>query len=372
MSDRLGAIVDFNDVVTFGDPVIANTLATVVKDRLAATHCREFRLTSRVMVLVFDAEEAATAKRSLTQIDRDLTSSHHGKLEWRIFDLDSELSEFRAACRALVDRASSHPAHEELLFRLDADRLGAVVHIVDALATVDLATHMRIQPAIRFDGGKPKSVEFEETWVSMESLEQALDAPLQSDAYRFGVVTELLDLRVLRAIVSDYKTGRDYSLNFHARNVLTGQFEAIARKTVESRRRQMIFEIGASDLIQDAEQFTAAVKLLREFGFRVALDGVIWPAVESITKTGADVHFVKVPWNEAFKSAGDKERRAVRDMLARYPNRIFVLCRCDDAEATKIGLDLGFAVLQGRGVVVPTASVQRARRSAPRGSRERH
>jgi len=371
MADSLGAIVDFNDVISFGDLVIANTLGTVVKDRLAAAHCREFRLTSRVMVLVFDAGEAALAERGLTQIDRDLASSHHGKLNWKIFDLNGDLGAFRAECRGLIERATAHRGHEELLFRLDADRLGAMMHIVDSLATVDLATHMRIQAAVRFEDNKPKSIEFEEQWVSMESLEQALDVPLQSDGYRFGVVTELLDMRVLRAIVSDHKTGRRVSINFNTRNVLTGQFEAAAHKIVESRRRQMIFELAAADLIHDPDQFSAATKRLKEFGFQIALDGVIWPAVESITKTRQDVQFIKVPWNEAFKAAGEKEHRALREMLARYPNRVFVLCRCDDAEACKIGLDLGFPVLQGRGVIVPNISVPRARRSTSRAQARR-
>lgn len=173
MIESLGALVDFSDVVSFNDPTVAATLASIVKDRLAATHCREFRLTSRVLVLVFNAHDAVLAQRSLSQLDRDLVSSHHGKLTWRIFDLNSEIGLFRTECMNLVDRATGRGGHEELLFRLDADRLSALMNIVNSLATVDLATHMRNQPAVQFEDGQPKSIEFEEYWVSLESLEQA-------------------------------------------------------------------------------------------------------------------------------------------------------------------------------------------------------
>jgi hypothetical protein len=366
MIDSIGALVDFNDVLSFGDPMIASTLASIVKDRLAAAHCREFRLTSRVIVLVFNAGDAVLALHSLAQLDRDLVSSHHGKLVWKIFDLNSDVVGFRRECMNLVERAAGTGGHEELLFRLDADRLGALMHIVDSLATVDLTTHMRVQAAVRYEGGKPKAIEFEETWVSLEGLEQAFEAPLESDPFRFGVVTELLDMRVLRSIVRDRGSARRISLNFHARNTLTSQFTEIAHKIVESRRRQMIFELPIADLIQDADQFTAATKRLTEFGFQIALDGVIWPAVESVSKTAASVNIVKAPWNEAFKGAGDREHAAVREVMARYPAKTFVLSRCDDGEACRIGLELGFKVLQGRGVTVPSTMAPRAHRTAPR------
>jgi hypothetical protein len=372
MADSFGALVDFSSVVSFTDPVVATTLASVVRHRLAAAQYREFRLTSHVIVLVFDANDSAVVKRSLGQLDRDLLASHHGKLSWNIFDLDTDLKGFQSACMSLVERATGRGDHEELLFRLNADRLGAMMHIIDSLATVDLATHMRNQPAVRFVNGMPKTIEFEEYWVSLESLEQAFETPLQSDTFRFRLVTELLDMKVLRAIIEDWRGNRPISLNFHARNALTTEFASAAPTIVESRRKQMIFELSMSDLIDDRDQFVAAARKLSEFGFRVSLDGMIWPAVESISDAIPEIRFIKVPWNEAFKRAGVAERAAMRKTMDHYPSKTFVMSRCDDEDACNAGLSMGFNVLQGRGVKVPATIVPQAHRTPRPAGRARH
>jgi len=349
MQEGRGVIVDFKNVLSHSDPVVRSVLESEIGSRLAGARYRQFRLTPSVLVLLFDRPASRAVMDALHSLERDLDASHSGRIEWKRYDLRTEAAQFRADCRSAADVARGG-GHEETAFRPDTDRLGALLHVIDAMRTIDITSYIREQAAVRFDGNDEPVAEFREIWVNLDDIEQSIGVAVRSDPWKFLHVTEFLDFRVLDYVVRKRADSGPVSVNMHCANVLQSQFDDLAIKINASARNQMIIELSLSEFIKQREDFVAAVRKLRDAGFRTAADSAVWPVLEKMSGQFPDVQFIKVPWTDGFAHLSAGQTKEVQKLIESVPGIEFVLNRCGRAEDVEVGRRIGFKLFQGWGV----------------------
>lgn len=349
MNESMGAIVDFRDVLSISDPIVRNVLESDIIGELEAVPHRQFRLTPRVMVLLVDKAGSQMVTEVLRHTQRELDGAHCGHLDWRVYDLDTDGDLFKSECRRTID-ASRLTGHDDIAMRADSDRLGALLHIIDALRTIDLASHMRQQAAFQVTGDGARREVFEERWVSLEDLERTLGVPIRNDDWRFKRITEFLDFKVLDHVTHDWMGEKPISVNFCAANVLTPQFDELVFRVNPVSRANLIFELPISDFLADSRNAHAATAKLREGGFQIAIDGVQLANLAKGFERVPEARFLKLTWSDALIELGGEMRDRIKtQLMASAPGR-FVLTRCEDEKEILVGQSLGIAIFQGWGV----------------------
>ena len=124
MLEGRGVIIDFAHVLSIADPIVRSVLENEIGSRLGTARHRQFQLAPHVMVLLFDKPASRTVTDALHSLERELNSSHCGRLEWKRCDLQTELNQFRTDCRNAMHAVRT--GHEDTIFRPDSDRLGAL------------------------------------------------------------------------------------------------------------------------------------------------------------------------------------------------------------------------------------------------------
>jgi len=349
MLEGQGAIIDFRDVLSIADPVVRNVLDSCLSGGLARVPIRQFRLTPRIMVLLFDKGATAAVTDVLRRLRHKLEVSHSGRLQWKIYDLRSDGVVFRAECRKAAE-AERLSGHDEASLSPDNDRLGALLHIIDALHTIDLAAHIRRQVAIRIGPDKKRKTEFEECWVNLASLEQAIGLPIRNDSWKFAHVTEFLDFKVLDYVTRDWTGDHAMSVNFHCINVVAPQFSDLIFRLPPVSRNNLIFELSVSEYLHDQAKVAGATAKLRDDGFRVAIDGVSVPVLDQVTGFFPEVQYVKMPWSDALTRLNPDQQKRLKEVIGTHKGETFVLSRCGRPEDVEVGRSLGFSAFQGWGV----------------------
>jgi hypothetical protein len=348
MLEGRGVIIDFAHVLSIADPIVRSVLENEIGSRLGAARYRQFRLAPQVMVLLFDKPASRVVTDALHSLERDLDSSHCGRLEWKRYDLQTELNQFRTDCRNVMHAV--RVGHEDTSFRPDSDRLGALLHVIDAMRTIDLSSYIREQSAVRLDAQNNPTTEFKEVWVNLDEIEQSIGVAIRNDPWKFSHVTEFLDFKVLDSVTRSWGGGETISINVHCANVMQGQFDDMAFRVNASSRNQIIFELSLSEYIREHDQYVAAVKKVRDAGFRAAADSAVWPVLEKMTGQFPNVQFIKVPWSDAFAHLTPDQTARVQELIQASPGIEFVLNRCGRVEDVEIGKRLGFRLFQGWGV----------------------
>lgn len=348
MLEGRGVIIDFAHVLSIADPIVRSVLENEIGSRLGTARYRQFRLAPHVMVLLFDKPASRTVTDALHSLERELDTSHCGRLEWKRYDLQTELTQFRADCRNVMH--GIHTGHEDTSFRPDSDRLGALLHVIDAMRTIDLTSYIREQSAVRLDEQNNPTPEFKEVWVNLDEIEQSIGVAIRNDPWKFSHVTEFLDFKVLDSITRAWPGNEAISINMHCANVMQSQFDDMAFKISANTRNLLIFELSLSEYIQEHDQYVAAVKKVRDAGFRAAADSAVWPVLEKMSGDFPNVQFIKVPWSDAFSHLTGDQTKRVQQLIQASPGVEFVLNRCSRAEDVAIGQQLGFKLFQGWGV----------------------
>ena len=356
MLEGQGAIIDFRDVLSIADPVVRNVLESCVVGGLARVPMRQFRVTPRIMVMLFDKSAVPAVADVLHRLQQKLNVSHSGHMDWKIYDLASDGDLFRAECRKAIEieRFSGHDAQA---LNPDSDRLGALLHIIDALRTIDLAAHIRRQPAVRISADKKRRTEFEECWVDLAELEQSIGLPIRNDSWKFSHVTEFLDFKVLDHLTRDWTGDHAFSINFHCVNVMAAQFGELVFRLPPASRNNLILELSVSEFLHDRDRVHAAAIKLREDGFRVAIDGISVPILDQVTGFFPEVQYVKMPWSDALNHLTPDQQARLKEVIGANKSDTFVLSRCGRIEDVEVGLSLGFTTFQGWGVPEPTMAV---------------
>ena len=363
MLESRGAIVDFGPVLSISDPVVRSVLESDLAQRLGAVPYRQFRLAPRILIMLFDKPATRGMTDALHALERVLETSHCGRIEWKMYDLHSEMTRFRTDCRSAMDSARGG-GHDESAFRPDSDRLGALLHIIEAMRTIDLAVHMREQFAVRFDAANNAVAEFQEIWVDLEDIEQSIGVPVRNDPWKFAHVTEFLDFKVLDHVTRVWTGNHPISVNLHCAKVMEPRFDDFALRINSAVRNSVIFELSLAEYMDHRELFLATIAKLHREGFRVAIDSVVWPVLEKISGHFPQVQYVKVPWSDAFDHLSPDQKKRMKDVIASMRGAQFVLNRCGRPEDVEAGRKLGFTVFQGWGAPAPAPVAAHAEEQA--------
>ncbi len=355
MLEGQGAIVDFRDVLSIADPVVRNMLQSAVTGGLGRVPFRQFRLTPRVMVILFDKAASPAVTEVLHRLRQQLKVSHCGHLEWKIYDLAADGNMFRAECHKAVE-SERFSGHDESALNPDSHRLGALLHIIDALHTMDLAAHIRQQPVVRIGADKKRRIEFEERWVDLAEVEQSIGLPIRNDSWKFSHVTEFLDFKVLDHLTRDWSGERAISINFHCVNVVAPRFNELVFRVPPASRHNLIFELSISEFLHDSSAVSGAAAKLRSDGFRVAIDGVALSILDQVTGFFPEVQYVKMPWSDAFTHLTQEQKDRLKGVIGTNKGDTFVLSRCGRIEDVEAGMALGFSAFQGWGVPAAPAT----------------
>lgn len=234
---------------------------------------------------------------------------------------------------------------------LTPDRLVAVS---EKLAAVDLFGLLRRQPACAWEPDQSPIPQFDELFVSMRALQRLLvpDIDLSNGRWLFRHLTEAIDQRLLAALVrsTELRGLREFSVNLNLVSVWTSAFETFDASLNAARIGTVIIEAPVTDVFIDLPRFLRTRDVLREKGYRLAIDGVPWHDLAIFDRRLLSADLMKVVWSKDLADASDHELRAFRTAVNAAGAHRIVLCRVDRPEAIDIGRSVGIALFQGRHV----------------------
>lgn len=272
-----------------------------------------------------------------------------------LFDLEADYDRFLAVVRRLKEAQERRLAGEVVRRGgapprprrpLDPEHLAEVLGIINR---ADLSNVMRRQAVWSLvPGARPQRL-FEELFVSIEELGQALapDYQLGNDRWLFQYLTQALDRRVLSRLVRDYPgLAGGLSLNINVATLLSPEFAAFEDYLPVRARGKIVFELQLADIWSDVGAYLFAGNLAKQHGYRLALDGVRRRALPLIDAGQLGVDYLKLIWEDGLLALDTEEQQEFRLALEAVPARV-ILMRCDRAEALSFGHAAGISLFQG-------------------------
>ncbi len=246
-----------------------------------------------------------------------------------------------------------------------------------SLTQADLSNMMRRQRiCVLTPGEKPQTV-LQELYISIADLAGSLpgNVDLTSDPWLFQRLTLTLDRRMLALMErqDDSSIARYYSMNINVMTLLHPAFLKFDAGVRSDARGTIALELPLMDIFRDMAAYRFARDFARDRGYRICADGVSQYMVPFVDRDALDLDLVKVHWTpDLLEDPTGKRRQELVDCLERCGTDRLILCRCDSQEAVDYGMDLGIAMLQGRGVdaivktgaAMPAAGAARTAQSA--------
>ncbi len=311
-----------------------------------------------------DAETAVQQVKYMFSDDpliADEDETHTTFASW--FDAVSEFEDIQRVVKVLADVEDRRT--EEAKSRMDAraslrakQKMGepltpdVLAKIEDALIRADLSNLVRRQFACHLDDNMVPTQKFSELFISIKDLRETLlpDVNLLANRWLFQHLTETLDRRMLSLLS---KTDRiaitgDISFNINIRTLMSNEFMSFDDNVAANRRGAMIIELQKEDIFADLGSYLFVREYVQSKGYRVAIDGMTFEAMQLIDykRLGTDV--IKLVWNGELVDGGENVHAQVRQMIDSIGSERVVLCRCDNREAIDFGKSVGINVYQGR------------------------
>ncbi len=279
------------------------------------------------------------------------------------FDAVTEFEEIQRVVKTMADVEDRRT--EEAKSRMDAraslrakQKLGepltpdVLAKIEEALIRADLSNLVRRQFACAIDANMVPTQQFSELFISIQDLRETLlpDVNLLANRWLFQHLTETLDRRMLSMLS---KTDRiaitgDISFNINIRTLMSNEFMSFDDNVAANRRGAMIIELQKEDIFADLGSYLFVREFVQSKGYRVAIDGMTFEAMQLIDhkRLGADI--IKLVWNGELVDGGENVHAQVRQMIEAIGGERVVLCRCDNREAIDFGKSVGINIFQGR------------------------
>jgi hypothetical protein len=338
--------------------IVANML-----DELVRRHAgRLFRLASGDIVVTCKGARRKTLEGAVELIrylfvDDPLTQHDDGGSEFcSLFDLEHDYGRFLALVERL-NRAAERRQTAELPRRaappprprrpLGPEHLGELLGIV---ARADLSSVMRRQRVWSLPPGATPQPIFEEVFVSIEELGQALTPEYQlgSDRWLFQYLTQALDRRVLALLLRDYPAApHALSLNVNIATLLSSEFSDFEERLPVRARGNLILELQLADIWSDFGAFLFVEHVARQHGHRLLLDGVRHRALPFLDARRLGIDYVKLVWDDALLALDKDATIEFRHALERLMPMRAILMRCERAEAVRFGQAAGISLFQG-------------------------
>jgi hypothetical protein len=299
-------------------------------------------------------EEAVAIVRYLFG-DDPLAQHGDGAAFCSLFDLEHDYDRFLALAegrRADEARQRTGPPARGAAQRpqrrpLDPEHLG---HILGIVNRADLSSVVRRQTIWSLPPGAEAGPLFDEVFVSIEELGQAL-APeyhLGNDRWLFQYLTQALDRRVLWLLVRDYPVARhSLSLNVNVATLLSPEFSDFEEHLPVRARGNILLELQLADIWSDFGAYLFAENLAKQHGYRLLLDGVRFRSLPCIDAQRLGVDYLKLVWDDGLLQLDGDSALEFREALDRVAPTRVILMRCDSAEAVQFGQKAGISLFQG-------------------------
>lgn len=222
----------------------------------------------------------------------------------------------------------------------------------EALTNADLSAIMRQQPICAVTAEDPPEMVFHEMYVSIDDLGRTLlpGVSIASDPWLFQHLTRTLDRRVLRQVVHDHaKTTMAFSLNLNVATVLSADFRRFERTIGQGVRGRLIIEFQHIDILSDMAAYLFAREYLRELGFKICIDGLNHLTLPLVDRAKLGLDLLKMHWSDDLLSGMSQDASTTLESAVRAAGvgRI-IMCRCESANALKMGHNMGISLFQGR------------------------
>lgn len=284
------------------------------------------------------------------------TNVHGGEAEFfTLFDLSHDYPTFLAWAEEVAGVASAgQSGHDgaaaEPKGTVDLALLG---RIKEELQKIDITPMLFNQPAYHIgENGKVIPL-FSEVYMSIQVLEDMFcpGLSLTSRKWLFNDLTEELDSVVLRLLADPVERGgrKRMSLNVNISSLASDHFLKFDAELPPEHRQGVVLEINKTDFFENSALFAEVAPFLRGQGYRLLLDGISLPNLMALDLEGLDFEFAKLFWSDADAAALTEEQLARLTAKVKGQQRIlFLLARCDSADAIRFAKSLGIRLMQGR------------------------
>lgn len=277
------------------------------------------------------------------------------------YDLERDYDALFAAATEIVakhERAKTKKsaigwkAPEPILTPLEPEQLGRVVQ---TLVRADLSNVIRRQPICAVLPGAPPQPVFTELFVSIADLQRivAPQTQLASSRWLFQYLTETLDKRMLATLprLEDSSVAARFSINLNVATLLSQEFLNFDATIKSQARGTLAIELQMIDVFADLGSFIFARDFVRERGYRLCLDGLSHLTAPMIDREKLGFDLIKIIWSSEMNDSAASQRLAnIKELIGRAGEARVILCRCDSADAIKVGQSLGVTMFQGRQV----------------------
>ena len=112
-----------------------------------------------------------------------------------------------------------------------------------------------------------------------------------------------------------------------------------------NEKNEIIVEIQMADLFADITSFSLAVNKLKNYGYKLALDGLNALSFQQINRQNLGFDMVKLYWED---DNSISYREALKQAIEKADPKRVILSRCNNAGSVNFGLELGVSIFQGR------------------------
>jgi len=288
------------------------------------------------------------------------------------YNLSDSFAQFQAVAEALVNDAGPKPqspmapAPER---RPEFDPaplgLGKLATIVDTVATLDLSSLLRHQPACLITEDRVIVPVFEEVYTSIPDLERSLGPNLRltGDRWLFQHLTKALDRRSLQMLTrrSANDTTADhgiaplrdkllasgnFSINLNVSSVLSPEFQAFDASISSMIRGTVVLEFHKIDVFADLGSYLYVRDFARKRGYRICLDGLSHLSLPFMDRADLGLDLMKIYWTNDMPD----DRLHIRKLVEHAGEHRVILCRCDTDQAIEYGRSIGISLFQGKQV----------------------
>jgi len=227
---------------------------------------------------------------------------------------------------------------------------GALQQIEDILKKADVTTFMRRQPISVVFGNQPPKPIFQEIYVGVNELRQAIapNVNLRGSRALFQYLTRTLDSRVFRSLLDGFVTRNSgpFSINLNVSTVLSDQFRDFDSRIGNIvKKEQIIIELQRWDVFWDYAEYLLACEFLQNNGYRILIDGITPDLLGLFGRKELRADFIKLFY---FKDHHDDwvAKDIQQKITDADPNRV-IMARCETDEALRAGQQAGIRLFQG-------------------------
>lgn len=338
----------------------------IFSDQVAPYGGRYFRLGNEDVVYVSrEATSHALEKvvgrvRLLFSEDPNITVQVGDDPFFTRYDLESAYGAFLTLCRTIAADAIAQAREENFMEQhvvrpeMRPATLQDLGMLEEALSRVDMASVIHRQSVCVMVAGTMPEPVFDETYVSLSDLcmVTGMHTNLLGNRWLFQYLTQQLDRRVLGHLTTNAaQLNQPISINLNIATILSPEFQRFNDSLAPRLRPTLVVEFNKLDVFSDMGAFLFVRDYLKERGFRLCLDGLNHLTAPYYDRQKLGFDLIKIHWSpDSLNSAHAEIFPVMQQLVRRAEKARVILCRCDSAEAIRIGQELDIVMFQGREV----------------------